>query len=260
MEPTLRLIHTDMPQDQCITPPTQMETLTEKIKPSNLAAHIAAAPDHHTPEQLALIPPSLRPSLDLSPSEKAALKNEQIAAKLRRGHFPVLHIQNHPHTLTGHSGAMHHELAHIINPSESRYIYLLLGICGNGKTQIATNLAAHKRYKNPQYTLANEHHQELLDIQNGHLSKEEIAHKRHNHNILRSADYLTIDELSQVRHSEFTTEKITALINHRYNNKLTTIIIANALQKEIHLHLSPLIIDRINETGGIVECNWPSYR
>lgn len=155
---------------------------------------------------------------------------------------------------------MYHELANLIDPQKGNYIYLLLGICGNGKTQIATNLAAQGKYKNPQYTLANEHHQELLDIQNGHLSKEETAHKRHNHNILRSADYLCIDELSQVRHSDYTTEKITALINHRYNNKLTTMIIANAQSHEISKHLSPLIIDRMNETGGVIECDWPSYR
>jgi hypothetical protein len=41
---------------------------------------------------------------------------------------------------------------------------------------------------------------------------------------------------------------------------LATVIIANFNEKEAGAQINPSIIDRANQTGGLIECDWPSYR
>jgi len=50
------------------------------------------------------------------------------------------------------------------------------------------------------------------------------------------------------------------LLNRRYNDLKDTILIANKSKAEFQDYIGPSLASRMNETGGIVECNWPSFR
>lgn len=76
----------------------------------------------------------------------------------------------------------------------------------------------------------------------------------------KRAAFLVIDE-AQTRPSEaWDNNMLDELINARYAKMLPTVLIANLSLDEAQKTLGPRIMDRANECGGIVDCNWPTYR
>lgn len=74
-------------------------------------------------------------------------------------------------------------------------------------------------------------------------------------------DLLVIDEAHQ-RSSDSLWEqgKLINLIDHRYDQCVCTILIANQEPTDFSDALGDSITSRMNQTGKIYVCNWPSYR
>jgi DNA replication protein DnaC len=75
----------------------------------------------------------------------------------------------------------------------------------------------------------------------------------------RRAPFLVIDEAQERSEGEWENRTLVNIVDHRYDSLLPTVIIANLKAAELNTCLGPSIIRRATETGGLVECNWPSY-
>lgn len=75
------------------------------------------------------------------------------------------------------------------------------------------------------------------------------------------AALLVIDEVQERGESTFEDQKLTAIIDARYQHCRPTLIIGNyAIKAEFSASVSPSILSRIQEVGGIIHCAWPSFR
>lgn len=81
--------------------------------------------------------------------------------------------------------------------------------------------------------------------------------------------YLAIDQLHQCRALSDGSDKaalwermaLAELLDYRYREGKTTILIATVETKEeLKQSLDADILDRVNESGGTINCNWESYR
>jgi DNA replication protein DnaC len=75
----------------------------------------------------------------------------------------------------------------------------------------------------------------------------------------RRVRYLVIDEFTDRGTSDWESRCLVNLIDHRYDDMLITVIIANLTETQI-AGINPSIFDRAKETGGIINCDWLSYR
>ena len=71
---------------------------------------------------------------------------------------------------------------------------------------------------------------------------------------------LVIDELGVQFGSQTEKQYLTEIINDRYNQQKTTILVANLSVIELTNLLGDRIIDRFRENGKVLVFDWPSYR
>lgn len=76
----------------------------------------------------------------------------------------------------------------------------------------------------------------------------------------RNVKYLVIDEFHERGGSDWESRCLVNLIDHRYDDMLATVLIANLSPDEAKKQINPSIIDRANQTGGLIVCDWKSYR
>lgn len=158
--------------------------------------------------------------------------------------------------------------------AESGGIIVCYGRRGTGKTQIAVEIARNAKLPNSgkpqnQWTFQSrpEHRPALyvkameifIDLKNSFQrpsapSEKAIIEK------LASAAFLVIDEAHVRGETKYEDDKLTHIIDKRYDAMRPTMLITNLQRKEFAAQLSPSILSRIEEQGGGIECNWESYR
>jgi len=77
---------------------------------------------------------------------------------------------------------------------------------------------------------------------------------------LSDASLVVIDELQERGETEFENQKITAILDARYQRGFPTILISNLARADFLKSVSPSVLSRIQENGGFVAFNWKSYR
>jgi DNA replication protein DnaC len=194
----------------------------------------------------------------------------QIGHTVPRIGFPARH--EHSDELYGHEWQTAYQTALAI--VESGGIVIAYGRRGTGKTQMACELAKHARFPNsekPRREWAMQSHPEyrpaiyvkameiFIDLKNGYgrpkePSEKDIVDK------LSSAAFLVIDEAHVRGETKYEDDKLTHIMDKRYDAMLPTMLITNVTRQDFAAQLSPSIISRIRETGGGIECNWASYR
>jgi DNA replication protein DnaC len=182
-----------------------------------------------------------------------------IENKLSKNGFPSRHIARLEKGLYGESEAKAAQLWPQVRSGDC--LILLYGDRGPGKTQIAT-VWAHKRIDDG---LAAGKYIKLVDLLGeiratwhdggrGVGTETDILRK------YRTTKYLVIDECAEIAGKEWETRYLTNIIDHRYDSMLATILISNATPETIRDHIPASILDRATETGGLVHCDWESYR
>jgi len=73
-------------------------------------------------------------------------------------------------------------------------------------------------------------------------------------------DLLVVDEVAELVAGDFVRSSFTRLCDKRYSRCLRTILIANLDAEQFAGAVGPSIVDRVNETGGLTLCDWPSFR
>lgn len=132
----------------------------------------------------------------------------------------------------------------------------LVGGRGTGKTQLATELirAAISAGGTGRYT-------KMVDV---YLSMRLAAHNKGSEiSVLERAcvpDLLVLDELGNRGGTDWEDRLLTHLIDVRYDGGQDTVLISNQAESVFADGVGESIMSRLKETGGIIPCDWPSFR
>jgi len=145
----------------------------------------------------------------------------------------------------------------IIGRMGTGFLIALLGKRGTGKTQIAQQLvmASAKALGAPRYTRASTL---FLELKDSYVSRK--ASELQVVESFRKPTLLILDEFQERGETDFEQRTLTAIIDLRYGDQTDTLIIANQTKERFYESAGESIADRLRETGGIIECTWPSFR
>jgi len=224
----------------------------------NLDALIAAAPDD-------VETPVMEQNCPATPFSGANRVNRPLIG------FPDRHGREL--TLYGDEWRVAYEKA--LKICESGGIAVAYGKRGTGKTQMAREIALNACFTNPCYpakkidrfTLDGDLRPALyykamdifIELKAGFNrpnkpSEGEVIDK------LVDAVFLVIDEAHVRGETKYEDDKLTHILDKRYDAMRATMLITNIPRNEFAKQLSPSILSRIEEIGGGIECNWESYR
>lgn len=162
------------------------------------------------------------------------------------------------------------KLAKLTNAIQGRgAIVALVGPRGTGKTYIASQLVIDRLWAELHTPKCSWIRYEKLTTIVGRLkafygdmgtiSMEKLEAYRAF--LTKALDLLIIDEIHEVAEDSKHKDRIlTDLLDTRYAAKKDTILISNQSAEEFARTTNPSIISRLNEHGGIISCNWQSFR
>lgn len=138
-------------------------------------------------------------------------------------------------------------------------VVALVGSPGQGKTTMAHWLAEMGQCPT-MYIRAS-------DLFSAWKSWYTSEYQNHNKRLLRTCPFMVIDDPQNVQRrvdggrglTEAELECITWVIDHRYGDRLPTLILANFTGDGLENWAGPAVADRIME-GGFIECGWGSFR
>jgi len=76
----------------------------------------------------------------------------------------------------------------------------------------------------------------------------------------RQPGTLIIDEMHDRSDTEWENRILTHIIDLRYGDVKDTILISNQTPDEFGAQVGPSIMSRLTETGGVIKCDWQSFR
>jgi len=187
-----------------------------------------------------------------------ATEAPELAEKLKKAGYPARHIKRQLEGLSGPSHAKARELWPMVQSGDA--MILLLGSRGPGKTQMATAWAAGRIKSGKsagQYVKCADLITEIKATwgsgRRGN-SEQDVLQK------FQKTSYLVIDEFHEKGASDWEARVLVNIFDHRYDSMLVTVIIANMTEEEAEKQINPSIKSRAQETGGLILCDWPSYR
>lgn len=195
---------------------------------------------------------------DEATPKSASLTDIEIATKLGTRGYPLRH-REHLGMMRGPSLEKARALLTRITGGDC--LLLLVGDRGPGKTQMATYWGA-QRLRNGQscgwyrktVDLISEIKQTWGDGGKAWGTEADILRK------YRSTPFLILDEFHERGESDWEGRTLVNIIDHRYDAMLATVLIANMAPNEVRFKVNPSIVSRAEETGGLIECAWSSYR
>lgn len=134
----------------------------------------------------------------------------------------------------------------------------LVGLRGPGKTQLGIELMRNctERHRSAYYCTAMDYFMRIKDaFHNDRKETQAEAQK-----FFAKFSLLVLDEVNVRSDSAWEDNMLADLIGKRYNALLDTVLISNETAEQFEKSMGPSIIDRLNETGGIAECTWRSFR
>jgi DNA replication protein DnaC len=138
------------------------------------------------------------------------------------------------------------------------FLVAMIGTRGNGKTQMAVELMK---------TTTDSLRTALFTTATGFFMAVKATYRKDSEQteagVLRGyckPSLLVVDEAARRAETGWENNLLFELLNQRYNAMRDTILICNMSRTEFEASLGASLVSRMNETGGIVECNWPSFR
>lgn len=188
----------------------------------------------------------------------AKITPEEIEEKLRAKGYPERHRLNLEKMYGPGLDKARSLLSRIIAKDS---LLTLIGDHGPGKTQIATWWAAKRLEAGTGCGLYTKTADLIGEIKatwsdgGKSVGTENDVLKKY-----RTARYLVLDEFHERGASDWEARTINNILDHRYDAMLVTVIIANMSPEDFQTQISPSIRSRAEETGGLIVCDWPSYR
>ena len=134
----------------------------------------------------------------------------------------------------------------------------LTGGRGNGKTQLAVEaMRMVTRAGGPVlFSTAISFFAEVKSTfsRESEFTEKQVADK------YRRPRLLVVDEVGKRGGSDWENNLLFDVLNSRYNDIKDTILIDNRSPKEFEEWIGPSVASRMSEGGGIIECNWGSFR
>lgn len=138
----------------------------------------------------------------------------------------------------------------------SGMLFGLVGTFGCGKTVMAGMLlraACDCGMKQPTYTTAPAMFRRLHAARENGGEDAVIAD-------YRRKSMLVIDEAHERANTDYEDRRLSEIINLRYGRSLDTLLVTNMQPDQFARQIGGAVIDRMRQCGGIVACNWPSFR
>lgn len=181
------------------------------------------------------------------------VKSERVRERLAEGGFPKRAIEKLPEM---HGPGLRKAEAlreRVLNDS----LLLLIGPRGPGKTQMSTWWADQRgkaglspgRYVKMMDLLL-----ELKSTWNGGGTEQKVIDR------YRRVPFLVIDEVQERPAKDWDHPILVNLLDRRYDERVCTILIGNLSKEKAEENLGDSIWQRLTETGGVVSCDWGSYR
>ena len=139
---------------------------------------------------------------------------------------------------------------------EGGFMCAILGKRGTGKTQMGVELIRYalSLAKSCIYRKMCEIFMAIKQGYNSKMSEEDVLLP------FRRAELLILDEIQERSQSDWENQLITYLIDRRYDDMKSTVLIGNVEVKDAKDSLGASIYSRLIETGGVIECDWKSFR
>lgn len=134
----------------------------------------------------------------------------------------------------------------------------LVGVRGPGKTQIGVEMmkAATLVGRSAYYCTAMDYFMRIKDSFQNDAEKSQSSAQQ----FFIKPKLLVIDEMHVRSDSAWEDNMLTDLIGKRYNAMLDTVLISNQKLNEFEQSVGASVMDRLNETGGVIEARWKSFR
>lgn len=133
-------------------------------------------------------------------------------------------------------------------------IVALHGPCGTGKTVMASSIARGltRLGRSCRYSKAYDF---CLALRQDEKAREKGVMSR-----FKRPYFLVLDEFHELKRSDFAAYSIDRLVDARFQAGKPTCIISNLRAEEVEPALGPAIVSRMHEAGGVITCEWASYR
>lgn len=192
---------------------------------------------------------------DIAKTSFGKEKGQDEADSLLKTGFPLRHVNQISIGLHGLGQEMMKKYLNRILVGDA--LIVLTGNRGPGKTQIAVTWAAERvrAGKSPgRYIKCADLIGEIKEAWGKSTGERAVLDK------YRRTAYLVIDEFHEKGASEWEARTLVNLLDHRYDDCKCTVLIANIEPSKITKAINPSIMDRANQTGGVIVCDWESYR
>lgn len=141
----------------------------------------------------------------------------------------------------------------------SGFLCAMIGGRGTGKTQLAERLIHHHAMKSVKFSAR------YCPIVAIFMAIRETFRDGGPTELEAAAEFirpqmLVIDEAHERSESEWENRILNYIIDQRYSHKKDTLLISNQKPDEFKASIGPSIYSRLTETGGIIPCDWGSFR
>lgn len=191
-------------------------------------------------------------------SIKAACELKEKAEKIKHVREGWGLPPHHADFIPSKDGPWGQKLQELSGQLGKGFLIALTGDRGNGKTQLAAELMKEvtNGLRRACYITTTRFFMRVKDTyrEDSPLSEEGVI------NSFCAPSLLVIDEFGKQPEKEWHSTLLFELLNSRYGSNTDTLLIDNRTVEELKRSLGPSIISRMQETGGIVDCNWPSFR
>jgi len=210
-----------------------------------------------------------------APIACAELPIVAIPERERANHPMIDFPDRHSRVTTLHGEEWQAAYEKALHLCENGGIVVAHGKRGTGKTQIAYEIARNANFPKPYYTNVYENGFRFdakarpcvyikamdifIDLKNGFGRPDQPSEKQVIAKLVDAA-FLVIDEAHVRGETKYEDDKLTHIIDKRYDAMRPTMLITNLEKHEFAAQLSPSIKNRMQEIGGGIECNWASYR
>lgn len=139
-------------------------------------------------------------------------------------------------------------------------IVCLVGPRGTGKTLMATTIARQFHRCNEWHNAKYAHVMDFFFAIRETFNRGSDVDERETLDGFIKPHILVLDEIQERGGTEWEDRTLAYLIDKRYTSGKATLLLANLKPADLTARLGASIVSRMQETGGIVECNWPSFR